>query len=132
MRDLRHSASATLLAALLASPLASSAQPVTGAELQSWLDADGMAVAGLNVMNGCHFIAKGTGSERRQSIYCPNNPPFTVTGEARVQGDQFCARFTYPDNSRYDSCQDVLKVGDNKYEFRLGGVLRSVFYRLIR
>jgi hypothetical protein len=105
---------------------------VTGAEIEGWLAADQMAVAGLNVINGCHFINKGPGSARVQTVYCANTAPFTVTGEARVEGDRLCSRFVYPDGSRTDSCQDIFRVGENKYETRLNGATRTVFYRLIR
>ncbi len=64
---------------------------VTGAEIEGWFAADQMAVAGLNVINGCHFINKGPGSARVQTVYCANTAPFTVTGEARVEGKRLCS-----------------------------------------
>lgn len=106
---------------------------VSGAELQAWVDADGFAVGGINVTNGCQFIAKGKDKARIQTIYCPDlAQPFTVTAEFRIAGNQMCTKATYPDGSQLDACQDVFKVADNKYEVRVGGILRSVLYRLVR
>lgn len=114
-----------------AAPLAPN--QVSGADLQAWLDADGFAVGGINVINGCHFIAKGKDLARIQTIFCPTMAqPFTVTGELRIVGNQMCSKFSYPDGSKLDACQDIFKVGDNKYEVRVGGTTRSVLYRLVR
>lgn len=109
----------------------SPAVQVTGAELDAWFAADEMAVAGLNA-NSCHWIAKGSGAARSQTVYCPGMAPFTVTGEARVDGNRLCSKFNYPDGSRFEACQDIFKVGENKYEGRLNGATRTVFYRLVR
>jgi hypothetical protein len=105
---------------------------VSGAELQAWFDADGLAVGGINLGNGCTFVARGAGSARSQSIHCPTMAPFTVKGEAKVAGNQLCSKFVYPDGSVLDRCQDVFKVGENKYEFRFGGQVMTVVYRLVR
>jgi hypothetical protein len=106
---------------------------VSGAELQAWIDADGFVVGGLNLANGCHFIARGRDTARIQVISCPTMAQaFTVAGELRIAGNQMCSKFTYPDGSRLDACQDLFKVGDNKYEVRVDGAVRSVLYRLLR
>lgn len=105
---------------------------VTGAELESWFAADQMAVAGVGLNNGCHWITKGPLSARSQSVYCPNSAPFTVTGVARIQDDQLCSVFNYPDGSRFEACQEIYRVGDNRYEARVGGVVRNIMYRLLR
>ena len=126
--------SATVAMSVLAGGAA--AQPaavqVTGAELEAWFAADQAALAGVNVINNCHYIAKGSFAARSQAVFCPNAQPFIVTGEARVQGNQLCSKFVYPDGARLDACQDIFKVGENKYEGRLNGSPRSFFYRLIR
>jgi hypothetical protein len=109
----------------------SSAVQVTGAEIDAWFAADQMAVAGFNVTNGCHWITKGAGSARSQTVYCPNAAPFTVTGEARIDRNRLCSKFSYPDGSRFEGCPDVFKVGENKYETRMNGATRTVFYRLV-
>jgi len=108
------------------------AVPVSGAELQAWFAADEMAVAGVGIANGCHFINKGPGTARRQTVYCPAAAPFTVIGEARVDGNRLCSKFVYPDGSRYEGCQEIFKVGENKFEARMDGAPRTVFYRLVR
>lgn len=125
-------------AAIAALPLGSRAQSaalasgqVAGAEIQAWFDADGMAVGGLNLGNGCAFMAKGA-PKRYQTVYCPGMDPFTVLGETKIVGNQLCSKFVYPDGSSYDACQDLFKVGDNKYEVRVYGVTRSILYRLVR
>ena len=105
---------------------------VTGAEIEAWFAADQMAVAGSNVNNGCHWITKGPGTARSQTGYCPNSAPFTITGEARVDGNRLCSKFIYPDGSRFEGCTEIFKVGENKYEGRLDGVTRNIFYRLVR
>jgi hypothetical protein len=105
---------------------------VTGTELQAWFASDQMAVAGISLSNGCHWITKGPGQARSQTIYCPNAAPFTITGEARVEGDRLCSKFTYPDGTKFEGCQEVYRVGDNRYEARVDGVARNVFYRLTR
>jgi len=117
------------------SPLAQTAttpSQVLGAELQAWFDADGFAAAGINLSNGCYFISKGAGTERAQSIHCANRPPFTVVGESRVVGNQICSKNTYPDGSTVARCQDVFKIGENKYEMRVDGQPMTLMYRLVR
>lgn len=105
---------------------------VSGAEIQAWLDADGFAIAGVNLVNGCYFMIRSNADGRRQTIDCPNQfAPFSVLGEAKVVGNQFCSKFTYPDGTRNDACASFFKVGDNKYEIRAGRTA-SVFYRLLR
>jgi len=110
----------------------SAAVQVTGAELESWFAADQMAVAGFTPANSCHWITKGPGQARTQTVYCPNSIPATVVGQARVEGNRLCSKFSYPDGTKYEACQEIYKVGDNKYEARVDGVARNVFYRLIR
>jgi hypothetical protein len=105
---------------------------VSGAELQSWYDADGFAAAGINLLNGCYFISKGGGVERAQSIHCATRPPFTVVGESRVVGNQICSKNAYPDGSTVAHCQDVFKLGENKYEMRVNGRPTTLMYRLVR
>ncbi len=125
---------AALIGLVPAGEAAAQAQPavrVTGAELESWFASDQMAVAGIG-LNNCHWITKGPGSSRSQTVHCPGSAPFTVTGQAQVQADRLCSKFVYPDGTRFEACQEVFKVGDNKYEGRDDGVLRNVFYRLIR
>ena len=114
-----------------AAPLAP--HQVSGAELQAWLDADGFAIGGVNLGNGCHFIAKGKDLARIQTVYCPTMAqPFTVTGEVQIVGNQACSKFVYPDGSKFEGCQDLFKVGDNKFEFRTNGTVRTIVYRLVR
>jgi hypothetical protein len=127
-----------VVAAAAMSPLAhreaaAQAAPVTvtGAEIEGWFAADEMAVAGVSKVNKCHWITKGPGTARTQTVYCPNLAPFTITGEARVEGDRLCSKFVYPDGNRFEGCQEIVRVGDNKYEGRVNGVVRNVFYRLI-
>jgi hypothetical protein len=121
---------------LLALPLGALAQTapqrVTGQEIESWFAADQMSVAGISLANGCHWITNGPKERRNQSVHCLNHAPFTVVGEARVEGDRLCSKFVYPDGSRLEACQEVFRIGDNKYETRIGGGARGVFYRLLR
>ena len=106
---------------------------VLGAEIQSWLNADGFAIAGLNPATGCFFMIRTSSDGRRQAVDCPNRPPpFIVLGEGKVVGNQFCSKFTYPDGTTADLCYDIFRIGENKYETRSGGAARLVFYRLIR
>jgi len=105
---------------------------VSGAEVQAWLEADGFPVAGISLANGCYFITRGPGTARGQSVHCPAMAPFTVTGEAKVSGNQLCSKFAYPDGSVLDRCSDIVKVGENKYEFRSQGRTTHVVYRLVR
>jgi hypothetical protein len=37
-----------------------------------------------------------------------------------------------PPSRFFIRCQDIFKVGDNKYEIRVGGQVTSVFQRLLR
>lgn len=133
-RNLRVLLTAAAVAILPASEAA--AQPlsgvrVTGPEIEAWFASDQMAVAGIGA-NNCHWITKGPLQARSQTVYCPNSASFTVTGLAQVQDDRLCSKFVYPDGSRFEACQEIFKVGDNKYETRVDGVPRNVFYRLIR
>ncbi len=105
---------------------------VAGTDLQAWYDTDGFAAAGINLINGCYFISRGGGASRAQSIHCDGREPFTVIGESRVVGDQICSRNTYPDGSTVAQCQDVFRLGANKYEMRVAGRPTTLMYRLIR
>lgn len=105
---------------------------ISGAELQSWYDADGFAAAGINLLNGCYFISKGSGAERTQSIHCTSRTPFTVVGESRVVGNQICSKNTYPDGNTVAHCQDVFRLGENRYEMRVDGRPTTLMYRLVR
>jgi hypothetical protein len=105
---------------------------VTGAELEGWFAADEMAVAGVSTGSGCHWLTKGPLGARTQTVRCPQGAPITVTGVASIQGDRLCSKFTYPDGSQYEACQDIYRVGDNKFEIRVDGVVRNVMYRLVR
>jgi len=126
-------AAAALL--IIGSPLAQTVtvpSQVLGAELQAWFDADGFAAAGINLSNGCYFISKGGGNERAQSIHCAGRPVFTVIGESRVVGNQICSKNSYPDGSTVAHCQDVFRIGENKYEMRVDGKPMTLMYRLVR
>lgn len=125
-------ATAMLIALPLGALAQTAPQRVSGQEIESWFAADQMSVAGVSLANGCHWITNGPKERRTQSVHCLNQPPFTVVGEARVDGDRLCSKFSYPDGSRTDFCQEIFRIGDNKYEARVGGVARNVFYRLVR
>ncbi len=111
---------------------AASGVRVRGADLESWFAADQMAVAGIGTANGCHWITKGPLTARSQTIYCPGSAPFTVTGVAKIQDDQLCSSFNYPDGSKFEACQEIYQVGENKYEARVNGAVRNIMYRLVR
>ena len=117
-----------------AAPLA--AGQVSGAEMQAWVDTDGLTVGGITLRNGCQFMAKNRGTERHErhvTVICDNNmAPWTVKGEGKVVGDKWCSKFTFPDGNTQDQCDELFKIGENKYEFRAGGVPISSVYRLIR
>lgn len=114
-----------------AAPLA--AGQLSGAELQALVDADGLALGGVSLRNGCQFMAKNRGAERHLSVFCDANvAPWTVKGEGKVVGDTWCTKFKYPDGSGQDGCEEFFKIGDNRYEIRAGGVPVSRVYRLIR
>lgn len=110
---------------------APAAVQVSGPEMVEWFARDQMAVAGIGFPNYCHFIVKGPGDARRATLYCPNSAPFTVVGQARIEGNRLCSTFVYPNGTRYEGCQEIFKVGENKYEARVDGVVRNVLYRLI-
>jgi hypothetical protein len=117
---------------VLAQTASIAASQVSGAELQSWVDADGLALGGIVLQNGCQFLAKSKGGERHLSVFCPNNvAPWTVKGEAKVVGDKWCVKFLFPDGNVSDQCEEFFKVGDNKYEIRLAGKPVNRVYRLI-
>lgn len=114
-----------------AAPLA--AGQVSGAELQSWVDADGLALAGISLQNGCNFFAKNKSGERHLTVFCADNmAPWTVKGEGKVVGNQWCIKFRYPNGASDDHCEQFYKVGDNKYEIRLGDKVLNSAYRLVR
>lgn len=106
---------------------------VSGAELKTWVEADGLAVGGYNLLNNCQFLAKnGQGDARYLAVVCPGDPmPWTVKGEGRVVGDRWCTRFTYPNGTGADTCEEIFRIGDNRYEFRENGRVRSRLHRLI-
>lgn len=105
---------------------------VSGAELQAWLDADGLALGGITLGNQCQFLVKSKSGARHLSVICPNDmAPWTVKGEGKVVGNRWCSKFRYPDGSSSDSCEEFFKVGDNRYELRVDGQAKHRVYRLI-
>lgn len=105
---------------------------VSGPEIQRWMDQDGFAIAGVTP-RGCFFMIRSRVDGRRQSVDCPDQGhPFTVLGQGQVVGHEFCSKFTYPDGRVSDQCYTMFKVGDNKYETRVGSTVHNVFYRLVR
>jgi hypothetical protein len=116
---------------LAQTPLA--ADQVSGVELQKWVDADGLAVGGISLADGCQFLAKNKGSERHVSVFCPNSmAPWTVKGEGKVVGNQWCVKFAFPDGNSLNQCEEFFKVGDHKYEIRYQGKPINTVYRLVR
>lgn len=124
---------AALLGAGMASAQAPAPGQVPGEQIEAWLKADGMPVAGRFLSNGCHFMALGAGDARVQVIRCPEvAQTLTVRGSVRVAGHQFCSKFSYPDGQVVDRCQDLFLVGENRYELRLpNGQVSTVFHRLL-
>ena len=106
---------------------------VSGAELQAWLDADGLALGGVSLDNGCQFLAKNKHGSRHLSVICPNDmAPWTVKGEGKVDGDRWCSKFRYPDGSSSDTCEEFFKLGENRYEVRrTDGHVKHRIFRLI-
>ncbi len=131
-RGVAATAAAVLVNASAFAQSATTPIQILGAELQAWFDADGFAAAGINLSNGCYFMSKGSGSGRAQSIHCATRPPFTVIGESRVVGNQICSKNSYPDGSTVAHCQDVFRIGDNKYEMRVDDRPMTLMYRLVR
>ncbi|MCU0967401.1 MAG: hypothetical protein MUF03_01050 [Rubrivivax sp.] len=121
-----------MLFAAAAMGQAPSGVQVTGAEMESWFAADQMAAVGIAIANGCHWITKGPLDPRSQTLHCPGAASFIVMGVARIQDDQLCSSFSYPDGNKFEACQELYRVGENKYEARVNGVVRNVMYRLIR
>jgi len=100
--------------------------------MQAWAAADGFAVGGITLENGCQFLGKNRGTERHLSVMCANDrAPWTVKGEGKVVGDRWCTKVTFPDLSTQDRCDELFKIGENKYEFRAGGVPVNRVYRLV-
>lgn len=130
---------AAVFAVLLAMHGAAAAQPaqlaagqVSGAELQSWVDADGLAVGGISLQDGCQYFAKNRGGERYLTVFCPDSTAsWTVKGEGKVVGNSWCVKFQYPNGASSDQCEDFFRTGDNKYEIRLKGKPINRAYRLI-
>lgn len=113
-----------------AAPLA--AGQVSGAEMQAWVAADGLAVGGVSLQRPCQFLGMSRGTERHLSMMCaPDSAPWTVKGEGKVVGDKWCTKFKYPDGTTQDRCDELFKIGENKYEFRAGGVPVNRVYRLV-
>lgn len=105
---------------------------VSGAELQKWVDQDGLAVGGIGLQNGCQFLAKNRASERHLAVFCPDSTaPWTVKGEGKVVGNQWCVKFRFPDGNSQDRCEEFFKVGDNAYEIRYNGMPVNRVYRLV-
>lgn len=105
---------------------------VSGAELQAWLDADGLALGGISLRDQCQFIVKTKNGDRHLSVFCPNDmAPWSVKGEGKVVGDRWCSKFRYPDGSASDTCEDFFKVGENRYELRVDGQPRHRVFRLV-
>jgi len=101
--------------------------------MQAWAAADGFAVGGITLENGCQFLGKNRGTERHLSVMCANDKaPWTVTGEGKVVGDKWCTKFVFPDSRTQDRCDELFKIGESKYEFRAGGVPVNLVYRLVR
>lgn len=105
---------------------------VAGAELQKWVDADGLALAGLDLRRSCQFMAKNNSAERHLSVFCPGDTaPWAIKGEAKVVGDSWCVKFRYPDGTADQHCEEFFKIGDNRYEIRVNGTAQNRVSRLI-
>ena len=105
---------------------------VSGVELQAWVDADGLAVGGINLLNQCQWLAKTHYGDRYLTVICSSNlSPWTVKGEGKVVGNRYCQKMRYPDGGGYDDCEEFFKIGDNRYETRLDGKPTQHVYRLI-
>jgi len=100
--------------------------------MQAWVTADGLAVGGITLANGCQFLGKNRLTERHLSVMCRgDSAPWTVKGEGKVVGDTWCTKFKFPDGTTQDRCDELFKIGENKYEFRAGGVPVNRVYRLV-
>lgn len=105
---------------------------VSGAELQTWLDADGLALGGISLQDRCQFLAKNKSADRHLSIICPNDlAPWTVKGEGKVVGNRWCSKFRFPNGTTSDTCEEFFKIGDNRYELRVDGQAKHRVHRLI-
>jgi len=100
--------------------------------MQAWVAADGLAVGGVALGIACQFLGINRGTERHLTMMCNHDSaPWTVKGEGKVVGDTWCTKFTYPNGTTQDRCDELFKIGENKYEFRTRGVPVNRVYRLV-
>lgn len=105
---------------------------VPGAELQQWVDADGLALAGFDLRGSCQFMAKSNSATRHLSVFCPGDAaPWVVKGEGKVVGNSWCVKFSYPNGTADNHCEEFFKIGDNRYEIRVNGIARNRVARLL-
>lgn len=117
-------------AVLAQTPLA--ADQVSGAELQRWVEADGLALAGFDLRGNCQFMAMNRGTVRHLALMCPGQQaPWTVKGEGKVVGNSWCVKFSYPNGTADDHCEEFFKLGENRYEIRMNGSAANRVSRLI-
>lgn len=139
MRTSALAATTAVVAAILIAHPGLSAQTaqlasgqVSGAELQSWVDADGLAVAGYDLKRNCHFMAKNKQADRHLTVFCSDQSgPWTVKGEGKVVGNSWCVKFRYPDQTADEHCEEFFRLGENRYEIRLNGSAVDRVYRLV-
>lgn len=104
---------------------------VSGAELQAWVDADGLALGGVGLEDKCRFFAQSRGLDRYVGGLCPGNfAPWVVKGVGKVVGNSWCVKFSYPDGSSTDGCEEFFKMADSSLEIRRGGKPVYRVYRL--
>ena len=138
MRSFASSGAALAVAFALVVPAGASAQTtslaagqVTGAELQAWVDADGLALGGIDLVGQCLFLAKNRGVERHPSVFCSeDSAPWVVKGEAKVVGNSWCVKYRYPNGGGTDHCEEFFKDADGKLEIRRDGKPVNRAYRL--
>ena len=101
---------------------------LTGAEIQELLFKSGAVTFGLNHKSNSVFAIVSHGGGKRDIFWRSLADPVvwgTDVTTSKIVGDQLCSKWTFGP----ETCYDIYKVGEDKYEAVLKGNLVATWYR---
>jgi hypothetical protein len=103
---------------------------LTGAELQEMLLKSGEVSFGVNPKTNMAWIIVHTGEGKRDLFWrsLTNAAEWGMeVGLTKIAGDQLCTKWTFAP----ETCVDVYRIGENKYESRTGGELTGIWHKAL-
>jgi hypothetical protein len=101
---------------------------LTGAEIQELFFKKPGVAAGIDHRNKSVWILWAEGDKREvywRSLAIPGWSGSDTT-TARIEGDKPCMKWTWGP----ERCPEIYRIGEDKYESRLNGNLKNIYYKL--